>query len=422
MVQALHIRDWDQRYEVNKDGGSFKGGRQVKKTSPLEFVKLRAFGLTHGEGWRALQRAAGPQRTCRVYGLFCKMLEVAGQKDSDYRGWVLTGNNEVMWAELLADKLGFDAGQVAEDLHSLYIVGWIEIADCPFAVEPPKTVIPAVETFFSDRSEFSATSPRTSAPSERNRNRNENRTKTLTEPLGADGEPVSFDNDRSGQRHRTAADSDSGRRRDIGRLGIDEGDLTQQASETLGGSDCSFPADSDSEFGGSELEPSGQADACSGSASADSGLEPSDFGYSEDSVFGAGEAAIRGRQAALPLPRAATKTQGNDRGPPGSLQISAQSKEAAVFEAFCMLESCFPSLRSRDSKQGRADFTTVQVALEAGFDQGGVPLVEKLVKLAWQKKNARGVRYPLPTWVAAVKKSNVLSPCPWQSGKRKAGI
>jgi len=130
---AYRIAEWDQRYEVNADGGGWKRG-QRHRVSPLEYVRWRAWGLVQGEGYRELLAATGPMRACRCFGLFAKLVEVAASRAGGERGWLLSGRAVTLGPEELAGKLGFDADQVREDLHTLiYKVRWLEIAACSFA-------------------------------------------------------------------------------------------------------------------------------------------------------------------------------------------------------------------------------------------------------------------------------------------------
>lgn len=161
---ALRIVGWEDYYEVTDKGNKWqaavKKARETEKEAPkkragvLDYVRFRVYGLQHSEDYRRLlQESAasveriygggnytaeqlmekGQDNACRAFGLWGKLLEIAGGKKSRHRGWILSGKAEVMGPVMLAWKLGFSERGVAEDLDVLIVVGWIEAANCPVA-------------------------------------------------------------------------------------------------------------------------------------------------------------------------------------------------------------------------------------------------------------------------------------------------
>lgn len=183
---AYRITDWDDRYEVNKDGKPWREDQERRKTG-LEYVRCPVKALTWGEGWRELLEAAGAEAD-RVFGLFIKLLEVAAIRAAGERGWILTGNGETMGPVGLAKKLGFDPQRVLFSLGILIEkVGWIELAECPFALEGNESVKldgarMAETAALAEKSQRWRPAPALAIASERNRNVTTTETKSELNP------------------------------------------------------------------------------------------------------------------------------------------------------------------------------------------------------------------------------------------------
>ena len=81
------INEWLDRYEVNSKNRAAKPGDKLRE-KPLEYVRLSVFGRAQGEGWRELsRRLEGNQALIyEHFGLFVKLLEVAGDHRAQDRG------------------------------------------------------------------------------------------------------------------------------------------------------------------------------------------------------------------------------------------------------------------------------------------------------------------------------------------------
>jgi len=82
-----YITDWDQRYEVDAKGRLWNG-TSPKRAGRLEYVRLRVHGNSMGLGWRRLLAVAGQRTAPAVFGIFCKILEVAADAPREKRGYV----------------------------------------------------------------------------------------------------------------------------------------------------------------------------------------------------------------------------------------------------------------------------------------------------------------------------------------------
>ena len=118
----IHITEWDMRYEVDEKGGPLTVGK-LRRKMPLVFIRLKVHGKEQGIGWRKLLTRAGPN-TLQVFGCFCKLLELAGCKERDRRGYV--DDNEDGG---LAFILSVPDAQVTFCLEVLREIGWIELVD-----------------------------------------------------------------------------------------------------------------------------------------------------------------------------------------------------------------------------------------------------------------------------------------------------
>jgi len=117
-MAVYRITEWDERYEVSSDNRPLKPG-QARRVSRLEYVRLPVFGEKLGKGWRRMWRLAGKREALQVFGVFCKLLEIAADKCADERGLV-PGPDDV------ADILEVPVQQVVTAFQVLENVSWIE--------------------------------------------------------------------------------------------------------------------------------------------------------------------------------------------------------------------------------------------------------------------------------------------------------
>lgn len=112
-MSRYYVREWDQRYEVDSKGRALQD-KFPKRAGPLEYVRLKVNGRSLGIGWRRLIQVAGVREAPGVFGIFCKILEVAADAGRNERGYVDdTPDNP------LAFVLGLDPEQVANALAVL---------------------------------------------------------------------------------------------------------------------------------------------------------------------------------------------------------------------------------------------------------------------------------------------------------------
>ncbi len=86
-MARYYVREWDQRYEVDDKGYAYRDGRP-KRAGPLDYIRLKVYGRAQGIGWRKLIAVAGVREAPMIFGIFCKFLEIAGDRDRDSRGYV----------------------------------------------------------------------------------------------------------------------------------------------------------------------------------------------------------------------------------------------------------------------------------------------------------------------------------------------
>jgi hypothetical protein len=113
------ITEWESRYEVDDKGSSYKDGK-AKRSGPLEYIRLKVHGYSIGLGWRKLIAEAGRREAPGVFGIFCKLLEIAGDAKREERGY-LDDTPETPIHFLL----DLDEKQVAAAIKTLCKIGWI---------------------------------------------------------------------------------------------------------------------------------------------------------------------------------------------------------------------------------------------------------------------------------------------------------
>jgi len=219
MVQAYRICNWQELYEVTDKGnpwaaGKMEGGEERKlRGRPLPYARhpIEGRGLTITEDRQRLEEAIGMEGMLICEGLYWRLVEIAGDKDAEYRGWIVTGNLEAMDATLLARRLRLDMKQVTVALKALKQVGWIEFVKCSFAIECGQPVRFEEGDVKLGDLESSITLPKLPGiagnPSEPNPNPKENINITESEgPPAGEGKPAEIVAGRSGGLIRAAAE------------------------------------------------------------------------------------------------------------------------------------------------------------------------------------------------------------------------
>lgn len=180
-MKALRIREWAERYEVDERGGAAKPGSKLR-AAPLDYVRWKVNGHTHGPGYRRLLYVAKtPARAEAAVVTFSKLLEIAASQDREHRGWILTDRMETATVDDLAFYTGFRASTIKTGLEILSHkdVAWIEEAEfVDDSRELPGTP--------GDSGELPG---RSGSLNKRNENENDNSTETELNENETEGEP-----------------------------------------------------------------------------------------------------------------------------------------------------------------------------------------------------------------------------------------
>lgn len=131
--KAYRVSGWKTRYEVDDKGRTPTGPADKLRRGSLPFVRLRVYGLKTGPAYRRMMSKAEPLGLgmgLATFGLFCKLLEIAADQRSDYRGWILDEKQNPMTAEDLAEVLSIDPDVVRRGLEVLTDpkIGWVDQA------------------------------------------------------------------------------------------------------------------------------------------------------------------------------------------------------------------------------------------------------------------------------------------------------
>lgn len=136
MCKAYRIVDWLARYEVTGKGKAATTGTQLSelRVGPLEYIRFKVHGHSHGPGWRKLLRVgwiASDVRELAAIGLFAKLLELAGDQRREFRGWILDSDQRPLTAGGIADELGVHEKTIVGNLMTLLCetMGWVELVE-----------------------------------------------------------------------------------------------------------------------------------------------------------------------------------------------------------------------------------------------------------------------------------------------------
>ena len=121
----ITIVEWTERYEVSEKNAPAKNGDPLR-AGPLQYIRLKVHGHQNGVGFRRLKIVAGT-RAMEVFGIFCKILEIAGNQRRDMRGCLYNEKGNPASVNDLAFILDIPAEQVDNALSVLSCeeVGWI---------------------------------------------------------------------------------------------------------------------------------------------------------------------------------------------------------------------------------------------------------------------------------------------------------
>lgn len=131
MGTVYRIREWESRYEVNSKNRVWTDGDE-KRAGALEYIRLPVSGHLLGKGFRRLNRVAGKNAPA-VFGVFVKLLEIAGDNSHDLRGLIVEFDGKPMDAASIAETLDWDENTVQKALNTLCDkdLGWVECVEAP---------------------------------------------------------------------------------------------------------------------------------------------------------------------------------------------------------------------------------------------------------------------------------------------------
>ena len=213
-VLALRILDWEPNHEVNSSGRVFHPGENKRKKS-LPWLRLEGMGNVQTEEELEISLVAGPERASGAFGLYVKLLKMAGGREREHRGWIVNRRLEPMGVAEIAAIFRFDPEKTAEEIEILRSAKLVEWQICPFAVDCGKPVKLSISRCQERAKEILTKF-------------SENR-----EPLKPDPDKHSLDNSDIRARGREAADT-PGR---TGDFGGSLGGLTAPGPEYLGSGD-----------------------------------------------------------------------------------------------------------------------------------------------------------------------------------------
>lgn len=131
MGTVYRIREWESRYEVNSKNRVWTDGDE-KRAGALEYIRLPVSGHLLGKGFRRLNRVAGKNAPA-VFGIFIKLLEIAGDNSRDLRGAICESDGKPMDVAAIAETLGWDESIIEKALNALCDkdLGWVECVEAP---------------------------------------------------------------------------------------------------------------------------------------------------------------------------------------------------------------------------------------------------------------------------------------------------
>lgn len=132
MAKAYYIHEWASRYEVTSDGRAAKKGHPIEKLQkgPLSYIRLPANGHAKSAEYQRLEWAAKTQARLEAANcVFPRLLQMAGDQDCQWRGWVLDERQRPATPEDIASFNGYrlQTVKVALEVLAYPDVGWIEL-------------------------------------------------------------------------------------------------------------------------------------------------------------------------------------------------------------------------------------------------------------------------------------------------------
>ena len=125
------IVNWEKHYEVNSKNQPYKEGDALRR-GRLEYIRLKSYGKRQSVAYRQLLGKSKESGISRIYGIFCKLLEIAGDAEGGRRGMILNQNDEPATIKDIAFMISCPERQVRSAIEVLCWPGvrWLE----PFGV------------------------------------------------------------------------------------------------------------------------------------------------------------------------------------------------------------------------------------------------------------------------------------------------
>jgi hypothetical protein len=131
-MKAYRIIDWDKYYEVTKDGKpATDKSKNIRKAS-LSYVRLPVQGHNPSMSYREMLQKAG-DKGMMVFGVFCKLLELAANHPRERRGWLLDTKGLPLVPQRIAFALCCDRSDIDFALQVLTDkdIGWVSEMQFP---------------------------------------------------------------------------------------------------------------------------------------------------------------------------------------------------------------------------------------------------------------------------------------------------
>lgn len=135
--KALYITDWEKHYETNSDCGRWLP-KQKKRVKPHEYIRLYVLGpsgdnMAYQEVADAVAEKFGEDAWIVAWGLFIKLLELAGRNNFMYRGYILGKNRSPISPRMLQIMTCFTESQINRGIEILCdsVCGWVHYRDVP---------------------------------------------------------------------------------------------------------------------------------------------------------------------------------------------------------------------------------------------------------------------------------------------------
>ncbi len=118
------------------DGKAADGEKKVKRKTSLSYAKhpVDGQGLSLTEERLNMLGMVGKEWILIVEGFYWRLVQIAGDKEDEWRGWIVTKKLEAMNAAMIAERCMLDLEQVTVALDVLGRLGYVKFEECEFAV------------------------------------------------------------------------------------------------------------------------------------------------------------------------------------------------------------------------------------------------------------------------------------------------